>query len=521
MVRARSARLTRRLPALALLAGLPLLLSFVLAVGQSGNALYPWADHAVLEIETLNAADLNQELGTYSRYQWSHPGPALFYSWVPLYELLGKSTAALNANAALINLLCLLGMVLIAWRLGGRLAGLAAGALGGLLLAQLGPVYLRDFWVPHVVTLPFGLYVIACAGLAAGAIRLLPLVAVLAVFLGETNFSCAPVVGLLFVIAAALWAVNAWRDRSIEWRSLLWPVGIAVLLAAVMLYPPIHEEIRNDPGNIRTIQNFFKTPDPGHSTGDAIALVSNSVAAPILGPVHGDLAVPARSGAKALLALFMLFTAAGAIVAYLRGRRFAAGLCMLAFAGVVIEVYAATNIRGDLFSYLIQWFSAIAIAGWLGAGLALVPELRPRFARFALGPALAFAVAALALFNVVKLLGETSIKTDPAYASADAKPLWQKVSAYTGAHGIKDPLIEIPDNGQWPNAASVIVQRMRRGLDTSVGANYIFLFGNEFKETGREDARLVFQPEAGGPPKDGDLVVKQGGTAVWAVSPPR
>lgn len=501
-----------------LAAALPLLVSAALAIGQSGRDRYPWADYAVLEVETLNASDGHQLLGTYSRYQWAHPGPALFYAFVPLYEALGKSTAALNANAALINLLCLLGIVLIAWRLGGRLAGLAAGAVGGLLLAQFGPVYLRDFWVPHVVTLPFGLYVVVCAAVAAGAIRLLPLLALSGVFLAETNLSCAPVVGALFGVTVLLWAYSAWRARP-PWRSLVWPVAISLALTAVMVWPPIHEELQHDPGNIRTIQNFFRLPDPGHSWDDAVAIVANSVATPFTGPLSGDFATPAASGAVLLLRLFMLLTLAGAVVGWWRDRRFAASLCTLAFVGCIVEAYAATKIRGELFSYLIVWFSAISIGGWLGVLLALAPELRAlrNPPEPAVAGALAVAVAALAAINLVKLLDKSSISTDPAYASADAKPLWDGVAAYTKRAQIRDPLIAIPLNDQWPNAASVIVQRSRRRLPTAVDANYIFMFGNQFKANGGEDATLVFQPVGSGPPKGGKLVVRQGPTAVYAV----
>src|SRR5947207_14766131 len=82
----------------------PLALAAIVALAQTGHHLYPWGDHAVVETETLKTWHGQQLLGTYSRYQWHHPGPALFWFMAPLYVIFGHAPAALNAAAALLNL---------------------------------------------------------------------------------------------------------------------------------------------------------------------------------------------------------------------------------------------------------------------------------------------------------------------------------------------------------------------------------------------------------------------------------
>src|SRR4051794_40986935 len=69
-----SSRRVRRRPVLLIcaFAALPLLLLFVVCVAQSGRELFPLADHAGLEAETINALHFRQLYGTFSRFGWYH-----------------------------------------------------------------------------------------------------------------------------------------------------------------------------------------------------------------------------------------------------------------------------------------------------------------------------------------------------------------------------------------------------------------------------------------------------------------
>jgi hypothetical protein len=303
-------------------------------------------------------------------------------------------------------------------------------------------------------------------------------------------------------------------------RAWLIPVAIAIVAFAVIWWPPIHQELKTPSGNIQTIRKFFSTPDAGHTWHDAWAIVANSAGTLFQGPLKGALATPARSGATPLLVLLMLVDLAGAIVGWLRRRTFAAALCTLALVGMLGELYAATNIRGELFVYLIQWFSTLTIAAVVGPLIALGPELGPLgrpLPQGAFAGAAALVVLVLVGINLVKLLDHTSLKGDPAYAYADAGSLWRQVNRYVARSGIRDPMISIPSNGQWPYAATVVDQRFRRGEPTAVDQSYLFLFGSEFRSKGHEDATLYFTPAGTPRPKGANVAAQTPSTVVYAV----
>jgi hypothetical protein len=497
------------------------LVSACIALAQTDGDLIPWADHAVLEIETVNAGRGHQLLGTYSRYQWAHPNPAYFYADVPLYELAGKSPAALNAMAAIINLIAAAGIVLLTWRRAGPAAGVLAALACGLWLAQMGPVFLRDFWVPYIVALPFAFYIFLAAAFASGSLALLPAAVVVGSFVGGTNLSCAPVVGVLFVAALVIHlAVNQpWREPRAQLRGALIPVLVSLVAVAVIWWPTVHEQLTGNPGNLTVIRNFFKVPDPGHTWHEAWTIVANSLATLVRGPIGGDLALPGRSGAAAIAIGMIVLSAAGAVVGWARRRTFAAALCTLALTGIAGEFYAATNIRGDLFVYLIQWFAPIAIATVVGSAAALAPELEPlaaRLPRAAPATAIAAAALALAVLNVVKLGEHASLAHDAEYANTSASTLWPAVDRWVRRAGIRDPLIAIPANDQWPYAAVVVDQRVRRSLPTAVDPGYLFMFGRQLAPAGGEDATLYFLPPGASPPAGAKLAVSTATTQVYS-----
>jgi hypothetical protein len=131
-----------------------------------------------------------QRLGPYSRFHFHHPGPALFYLSVPVYEATGKSHQGLKLAAPLQP-------PLRAWTVvaRSRLAG-----LGGYLATALGlgafvtggdrraPLELE----PDGRGPPFGLALLAWGGVAAGHVILLPLAVFASSFAVQTHVAAHP-----------------------------------------------------------------------------------------------------------------------------------------------------------------------------------------------------------------------------------------------------------------------------------------------------------------------------------------
>src|SRR5262245_7576970 len=87
-------------------------------------------DGAALELGTLHAAHGVQLLGPYSRFGWSHPGPAYFYLAAPIYRAFGERGPGLNVFAFLVSACAAVGIVHAAYRLRGTVfAGMCAALL--------------------------------------------------------------------------------------------------------------------------------------------------------------------------------------------------------------------------------------------------------------------------------------------------------------------------------------------------------------------------------------------------------
>lgn len=517
----------------------------VIAFAQTGDQLFPWGDHAIVEGETLRAWFLHQLLGTYSRYGWHHPGPALFYWMAPWYELFGRSPAALNGAAALLNALAVGLLVAVAGRFAGRAAAYGAATLALLYVAQEGAVVVRDFWIPHTVILPFAGLVVVTAAAAAGAIRLVPVVALVACFLAETDLSIAPASAGVLAAGLIFWLATR------GWRRVVWDLRVALVIAgtlvlcAVIWYPPIHEQLRPGEGNVTVIRHFFAQPDPGHSLSDGIDAVSNSLTVSFAGGRSANLAVPASAGAHVLLAVAIVALIGGLVFSLRSGRRFAAALCATALASVVAEIYAVTQIRGDLFTYLVDWFGAAAIPIWLAAGIGLLPELArlrrpsapdpeatqrldPVTQRFsleqppprALVAVLAATACALAVLAVVAQARKAELAThDPAYSNPAEKPVVLAIRSYVARNHVRDPMLYIPHPSQWPIAAGAYIDRFSRDQKVAVDTAWLGVFGSKLAPTGHEDASIIFADAALPKPlvaPDARVIARVGGSVVYA-----
>src|ERR1700704_6557105 len=131
-------------------------------------------DGAALELGTLRAARGVQLLGPYSRFGWSHPGPAYFYLALPFYESFGQRGPALNVFALVVDGAAAVAIVLTARRLRGGLFALAVAALLAVYSLVGLPFLLANEWNPILPILPLALLTFLAAHLAGGHTRVLP-----------------------------------------------------------------------------------------------------------------------------------------------------------------------------------------------------------------------------------------------------------------------------------------------------------------------------------------------------------
>jgi hypothetical protein len=515
-----------------MLAVLPILLTAALAVAASGDRLYPSADHAVLELETLGAGRHVELLGTYSRYHWHHPGPAVFYLILPVYQLLGQSTAGMHAGAALINLAAAATAIAAAARFGGARLGLWAGIVIGLFLASIQVDLLRDLWMPHIVILSVVALAFLSSGLALGRAWCLPAVAAVATFLCESNLSVAPAVISISVAGFAMFLVSrrmGWAQPAKPARPAWPPYALAVAITVVLVAPPVYQELSRDRGNLTQLWTFFRTPDSGHSLMEGVRSVATAFSVLPGGSGVFDNGVLAYGRSTGLLLTGVALLVTGAGLAIWRRRAFAAALCTIALAGLAGAVIGVTNIRGPIHPYLVFCVSGLAPVAWVGIAAAWGPELlgivqRRTSLRIApwIKPALVVALAGMTAVNLWAVARGPSVKTVETFDDPNVKTITAAATRYMDARRVRKFLVVIPYTDRWAEAAGVVLQLAREGRPVSVEPSWLFMFGEEFATRSKEDGVLAFTANADPPTREslGPLrpLVTAGGTTVYALS---
>jgi hypothetical protein len=537
-------RLAARGAALGLVAvNVPLLVACVLAVARHPTVI-PAGDTAVTEASVMDASHLTQTLGPYSRFGWSHPGPAWFYLLAPVYRLLGGQSYALSVASLVLLAATASAVVVLMARRYGAPGGLVAALVVLAYVHAVGLDLLRNPWNPWAILLPLALLLLLAAAAAAGSTVSLLGTLVVGSFLLQTHVSTAVTVAGVVVAAAAL----AWWTRRLGpgWpaprstRASRLAMAAAVIALAVMWLPPLVQQARGHPGNLGQIASYIRHPHGsfgGHGfppvTGADRQSLHDSVAAtglemsvfPLGRP--GALAGPTQDqsvlGNRARLAVLIAYGAGSVALAALalrRRERFALAAGVLTLVGMVTATVSVTQVIGPLADYLVAWITALPLAFWLGwAALALsapprAPRLRPVIAATA---AAAVAVATGAETVAAARLGPLTATATAVGADPVAERLWAIVDQRLGSTPPEPVLVHIASLDTWPAAAAILGQLYREDRPAAVDREWLFLFGERFRPSGAERREVVLvdaAEEAALAPPGG---VRLGGAGTLAV----
>jgi hypothetical protein len=416
-------------------------------------------------------------VGVYSRYQWNHPGPLLFYLLALPYRLAGSNDIGLLFGALAINL----GAVATSLWIGAR-AGRRAFVLTGLFLTLLclgmNPAGLADPWNPRFMVLA-----VFTTALAAWRTVFGDRVAAMALVLwGSFAVQChlgsaLPVLmlvglGLVALVVRSVRGPTPGADR----RSLLW----VVVAGAVAWIPPLVEQFTTDSGNMTEILAFLGDP-PASTTGPAegLRIVFRLLSVPgdwVRGaePSLADYSYDTRGWAVpwALLAL-------GAAGWWAWRRRWRAELvaCGIAGALVVTSIIAASRIVGAPAPYLLVWVWPVAAFTWMAVALVALRQLTcSRFGRRH-GANLVLVVTLLALVAMVP----RGIDLTPHRLSSS----WERTinavapAALAAIEGVDGP-VWVPD-GLWVDGSAsleLVARAERAGLDVRRSPEWGYIIGD-------------------------------------------
>lgn len=363
----------------------------VLFLGLAGRALsvdwHPVHDFAFIELRTADVGTSHSPLlGPYSRFGWSHPGPALFAFLALPYRLAGSRPQGLLVGAVIINAAAVAATLAVVRRRGGPVL-MGAVVVGlGVLIHALTPAAMLSPWNPLVTLLPCVLLFVLAWSLAQRDWAVLPVTVVVASFLVQSHVAYGLLVAAVLGVALVLAAVDRWSP----WRSSpvpapspgrRWPVRrlviLSAVLAAVMWLPPVIDQVAGSQ-NLSTMASSFTgahegRPDLSTAAGVVAAYVTpggswvsgKDPLAPFAGTLQPD---PVGNLVVPVLALLV-----GAIVAGWRRDRSGLALVIIALAAVAASVLSVGRVQGGLVAYLVQFLLPVGLLVWLAVLRAVAP----------------------------------------------------------------------------------------------------------------------------------------------------
>ena len=447
------------------------------------------SDVAVTELAVDRAAELDQALGPYSRFQWHHPGPLLFYLMAIPYRLMGGRGEGLVVATVIVNAAASVWLVaVIARRGGGHAAMGAAAALTALHLA-LSSAFLADPWTPILLAVPAALLVVLCADVAVGG-RWSPVgAAAVGTYLVQTHVGMTAVVVAALTVAlvarVALTALAPPAPRSP--RREVASLTAALATGLVLWAPPLWQEVRDDPGNLSALARFFAAASGGHSAREAAgALGSGMLVVPARRHLSDDGVVLADTAALVVvLAGIVVVT----VVAARRRQWFAVGLGAVSLVGALAALTSLLRVQGPIYGYLVLWAGAITLGGVLAGVVLVADRMRSGPGRSDRPPLWLRRIGSVAVVVVTLAVAASSsrqaLSFDPGEGAADVRAATTAVSSLLGPSAA-DVLVCIPSLPAWPVTAGVVADLRRDGVDVRLQPSWLFMFGDHLAPTGSE-----------------------------------
>jgi hypothetical protein len=448
-------------------------------------------DAAAIELRTLHAAHGTQLLGPYSRFRWSHPGPALFYLALPLYEVFHRQGPALDLFAFVANLSSAVALVLSARRLGGAMFALAAATLLAAY-ESIGMVFQLSYvWNPFVSVLPLGLLSLLCARILLGEMRLLPVFTFVASAVVQTHVGYLPVVASLSLLGATTWLVRTASRRSM-WKAAVptadprsrprFPsVWAALAVFAVVWLPPVVDCVEHPPGNLLVVARFFLEPHASEHPWPIVLDVTSRqllhtpiAIAQALGLSREPSAPTTRLLAAALVCLLVAAVAAG----LRRSDRAVVALSAVALVEIVSALAAVRSVRGDILFYLVTWISMVGLVALIALlRLAFGTVLRESNSSWRTGLPVAAALV-VGLLDSVRV--QASVVDVVHTRDEGAEQFAREVHGYLVSHDVQGPLIRIEVHDAWPTAVAVVLYLFKHRIPIFVSDDWLFMVGEQF-----------------------------------------
>ena len=304
----------------------------------------------------------------------------MWVALLPVYALFGWSSFGLMLSTTLVQFAFILLAVWLARRLAGAIAGLAVATLAAVLVHSLGPMVFIEPWNPWPAIFAFFAFLISVWGVLCGRYRWLAVSVFTGMFAVQCHAGYIPLVGATLALATVVVVVRWWHARSATTHTVArhhhirW-FGAAVGVFVAMWIPPVVDQWRREPGNLRILwRHFSSTTDadgtPRQFVGLASAFKAFAGEFSVAGPwVRGSFRQPAQTPNWLLFGAAVLVVSA-AVVAAWRLQRNESRHSLLVLLGLlavatVVGIGSTARIFGEFYDYVIRWW-------WVIVGLTAV-----------------------------------------------------------------------------------------------------------------------------------------------------
>jgi hypothetical protein len=368
----------------------------LVAIGSTFHAV---SDQAYEEMLVRDVGHHAVLVGPYSRDNWNHLGPAMFYVLAVPYRLFGGNSVGMWIGAVAVNAAAVTLIAFIAKRHGGSSLMVLMIFGSAVAIRALGADFVRDPWNPYLPVFSFGALIFLVWAMSCGDAWALPVAAAVATFCVQTHIGYVPLAFPLFGIGAVWLIVLAVKPHGSELapsrRSLVRAGAATAGVLSVMWLPPLLEQVTHSPGNMTKVVGYFRHPPAGarhtwlqgaRAVFGQFWIVPEWVKGPATAnPFSGESPLIYRAPAPILLigfvlAFYALWRRRGEARGAERGWRLAA----IISAALVLGVVSIERTTGAAYDYRTRWTLLIAMiatavslwTGWTLLAGRLTPSLR-------------------------------------------------------------------------------------------------------------------------------------------------
>ena len=314
--------------------------------------------------------------------QGSHPGPAMWFAMLPVYLLFGRTSLGLMVSVTVVQLAFILLTVWLVRRMAGSLVALAVATAAAVLVHSLGVPAFVEPWNPWLAVFAYFACIAASWGVLCGRNRWLWLAVGCGTFAVQCHAGYIPLVGVLLagLVGLVLWRWH--RDRPQGFGRSWW---LAVTTFVLMWIPPLIDQWRRDPGNLRILFRHFTSTTEADGATRSYVGVTGAVKAfigefSVTGPwVRGSFRHPFQppNYLTFVLAVAVLF---GAVWVLRRSTAPQRHELTLLFGLLAVEVFvgiaATARIFGEFYSYVVRWWWVLVAWTAIATALAYLTMIR-------------------------------------------------------------------------------------------------------------------------------------------------